>query len=388
MLIKPLYAAVILALSSPVMAQDQHEHAAKAEHKPQQQTEKHAEAGHEEGSHEEGEGVELSSQQQAMAEISTSKLQRKIIDYPVYAPGEVVANDFNSYVLSPRIDSTVLKRFVSIGDHVEQEQPLATLFSATMAEAQSGYLVSLNEWQRVQSLGEQTVGEKRFVEAKNAFASAQAKLKAFGMSMAAIERLNKPNYPIGEYQLTAAINGIVVSDDFKQGQQVNAGHELVEILQEDLLWVNARLPGSADLEVNYGDAVTVEVNGQRFAAKVIQEGHTIDHKTRTRTIRLAVPNEHDQLHPGLFADVYFSVASDSPVFAVQDSALMRAPDGDWQIFIEHELGKFEPLEVTIVAENGPWKVITGVDEGVTYVDNGAFFVASQLAKGGFDPHNH
>lgn len=29
---------------------------------------------------------------------------------------------------------------------------------------------------------------------------------------------------------------------------------------------------------------------------------------------------------------------------------MRAPDGDWQIFIEHEPGKFEPKKVELVAE--------------------------------------
>ena len=67
---------------------------------------------------------------------------------------------------------------------------------------------------------------------------------------------------------------------------------------------------------------------------------------------------------------------------------MRASDGDWQIFIEHEPGKFEPKKVELVDEKGPWKVIRGVNEGTKYVDNGAFFVRSQIAKGGFDPHNH
>ncbi|MFS6537962.1 efflux RND transporter periplasmic adaptor subunit [Idiomarina loihiensis] len=380
---KPLYAAIVLALSLPVIAQDKHGHEEDKESTSHQQ-----ENGHQEGGHEKGSGIELSQKQQAMANITTATLQKQIVDYPVYAPGEVVANDFNSYVVSPRIDSTILKRFVSIGDHVEKAQPLATLFSARMAEAQSQYLVALNEWQRVQSLGQTTVGEKRYVEARSDFSSAKATLQAFGMSDDDIKRLKAPDYPIGEYQLTADISGIVVSDDFKQGQQVNAGNELVEVLQEETLWVNARLPGSADLNVKFGDPVTVSVNGKSFSAKVIQEGHTIDHKTRTRTVRLAVSNEKDQLHPGLFADVYFSVTSDTPVLAVKDSALLRAPDGDWQIFIEHQPGKFEPKEVELVDEQGAWKVITGIDEGTRYVESGAFFVRSQLAKGGFDPHNH
>lgn len=379
--VKYLYAAITIALSFSATAQDEHEH--QAEKEPHRQESKN-----QEGKHNDGPGVTLSSKQRSMANITTRALRAQVIEYPVYAPAEVVANDFNSYVVSPRIDSTVLKRFVSIGDHVEQGEPLATLFSAGMAKAQSQFLVAINEWQRVQSLGKSTVGEKRFVEAKNNFTSAQAQLKAFGMSIKDIKRLNQASFPVGEYQLTSEIGGIVVSDNFKQGQQVNAGSELVEVLQEETLWINARLPGSAELNVKFGDPVTVSVNGQHFTAKVIQEGHTIDHKTRTRTVRLAVNNDEDQLHPGLFADVYFSVASDGPVLAVRDSALLRSPDGDWQIFIEHEPGKFEPKEVELVDEKGPWKVIRGVDVGTEYVDNGAFFVRSQIAKGGFDPHNH
>jgi multidrug efflux pump subunit AcrA (membrane-fusion protein) len=368
MSVKPLHAVIAMVLSVSTQAQEQHQE------------------DHE--THQEPAGITLSEQQRDMADIATGKLSARVIEYPVYAPGEVVANDFNSYVVSPRIDSTILRRFVSIGDHVEQGEPLATLFSARMADAQSSYLVALNEWQRVQSLGESTVGEKRFVETQNTFTSARAKLKAFGMLLNEIERLTKPDYPLGEYQLTSDINGIVVSDNFKQGQQVSAGTELVDVLQEASLWVNARLPGTTDLNVKFGDQVMVTVDGVDYPAKVIQEGHTIDHKTRTRTIRLAVDNKQDRLHPGLFADVYFTVESEQPVLAVQDSALMRAPDGDWQIFIERAPGQFEPQEVELIDEKGPWKIIDGVSEGTRYVSQGAFFVRSQIAKGGFDPHNH
>jgi multidrug efflux pump subunit AcrA (membrane-fusion protein) len=126
---KPLYAAIVLALSLPVIAQDKHGHEEDKESTSHQQ-----ENGHQEGGHEKGSGIELSQKQQAMANITTATLQKQIVDYPVYAPGEVVANDFNSYVVSPRIDSTILKRFVSIGDHVEKAQPLATLFSARSTE--------------------------------------------------------------------------------------------------------------------------------------------------------------------------------------------------------------------------------------------------------------
>ena len=36
-----------------------------------------------------------------------------------------------------------------------------------------------------------------------------------------------------------------------------------------------------------------------YQAEVIQQGHTIDAKTRTRIIRLKVTNTDHQLHPGV-----------------------------------------------------------------------------------------
>jgi len=68
--------------------------------------------------------------------------------------------------------------------------------------------------------------------------------------------------------------------------------------------------------------------------------------------------------------------------------LMRGADGDWTVFIEHEPGQFEPQEIELGRSLGQWREITGLEAGIRVVTKGAFFVASQIAKGGFDPHNH
>jgi len=69
-------------------------------------------------------------------------------------------------------------------------------------------------------------------------------------------------------------------------------------------------------------------------------------------------------------------------------AVLRSPDGDWQIFIEHEAGEYNPLEVEIVRTTGGMAVISGVEEGMRVVTQGTFFLQSELAKAGFSIHNH
>jgi len=46
------------------------------------------------------------------------------------------------------------------------------------------------------------------------------------------------------------------------------------------------------------------------------------------------------------------------------------------------------VEVEVGQALGEWREVFGIEAGSRIVTEGAFFVASQIAKGGFDPHNH
>lgn len=78
-------------------------------------------------------GVRLTATQLSLAEIDTKPLSLQTLSYDIYAPGEIKANDYTSYLVSPRVDSILLKRHVALGDHVEKDQVLVTLFSESVA---------------------------------------------------------------------------------------------------------------------------------------------------------------------------------------------------------------------------------------------------------------
>ncbi|PHR90537.1 MAG: efflux transporter periplasmic adaptor subunit [Blastopirellula sp.] len=342
---------------------------------------------HEEGEEEE-EGISISDSQASLANIEVEVLRPRLMDFQVYAPGDVKANGYTSYHVSPRVESLVLQRHVALGDHVVKGQPLVSLFSDEVADAQAAFRVANSELQRVTQLGREVVGERRFIEAQTDYEAAYGRLLAFGLSEDSIQSLTMGRQPLGEYTIMAAANGSVLSDDFQQGQWVGSGDALIELADESELWVEARLSPSAHLELLPGDSAIVEVDGRSYPATVAQEAHTIDPRTRTRVVRLSVKNEDDSLHPGLFADVYFVFSTEEPVLAVPESALMRGSDGDWTVFVEFEPGIFIAQEVELGRSFGAWREIEGIASSQRVVMEGAFFVASQIAKGGFDPHNH
>jgi len=303
--------------------------------------------------------------------------------------GEILSNGYTSYRVSPRVASVVLRRHVALGDHVKQGQPLVTLFSESVAQAQADYRTAWPEWQRVQELGRKTVGEQRYISTKANLEAARATLLAYGLSTSDLQSLtSQQSVALGEYTLRAEIDGAVLSDDFEQGQRIEAGAPLIALADEKQLWVEAHLPANLALTLGAGTPAEVVTGDIRVKASVTQEAHTIDPITRTRTVRLLVDNPEHRLHPGQFAEVYFRFRTQEPVLAVPETALMRGADGDWTVFVEDHPGEFQPVEVALGRALGSLREITGVNPGTRIVTQGAFFVASQIAKGGFDPHNH
>ena len=351
----------------------------------------HADHGNEEseGGHSESASAVLSAEQMTLAGVEVTTLTAEPVDYQIYAPGEILSNGYTTYRVSPRVASVVMRRHVALGDHVKKDQPLVTLFSESVAQAQAEYRTALPEWRRVQQLGRKTVGEQRYIGAKANFEATRATLLAYGLSNSDLESLaSQQPKALGEYTLRAEIDGAVLSDDFEQGQRIEAGAPLITLADEGKLWVQAHLPADLSLTLGAGTTAEVVAGGVRIDATVSQEAHTIDPVTRTRVVRLLVDNTAHRLHPGQFAEVFFRFRTKEPVLAVPETALMRGADGDWTVYVEDHPGEFLPKEVDLGRALGPLREIKGVRPASRVVTKGSFFVASQIAKGGFDPHNH
>ena len=395
MLVAGLAAAAASHAQTPSAPEHAHEKTAPAaahgksnevhdEPKPAAQAGKEDEAGHDEAA-----SASLTPEQMALAGIRVEALTARPVDYQLYAPGEILSNGYTSYRVSPRVASVVLRRHVALGAHVKKGQPLVTLFSESLAQAQAEYRTAWPEWQRMQELGRKTVGEQRYISAKSTLEAARATLLAYGLSTADLESLtSQQSRALGEYTLRAEIDGAVLADDFEQGQRIEAGAPLIALADEKQLWVEAHLPANLSLTLGAGTKAEVVVGDVRVKAAVSQEAHTIDPVTRTRTVRLLMDNPEHRLHPGQFAEVFFRFKTEKPVLAVPEGALMRGADGDWTVFVEDHPGEFLPAEVDLGRALGQLREITGIKPGTRVITEGAFFVASQIAKGGFDPHGH
>lgn len=358
--------------------------------------------------------------QMKLANINVVPVKARYMNQRLYAPGEIQANGYTSYIVSPRVESVIVRRHAILGEHVEQGQALVTLFSEKVAEAQALYRIAYADWKRAEKVGASVISASELLNAETNYIAAFSRLKAYGLSDKAIKLVSSEHSSsLGEYTLKAERSGAVLSDDFQQGQRVNAGDRIMVLTDESELWIEARLAANNSTTLAKGtkaEVVLTHSNNEAvsYQAVVIQQAHTIDPKTRTRIVRLQVNNNDHQLHPGLFVDVYFALITPTPVLVVPETALLRGSDGDWLVYVQesdthnekeeaaHEHDEQQTSFVAQEVELGSlyrtysqeskqwysWREISGISENSNVAITGAFFIASQGAKSGFDPHNH
>lgn len=335
-------------------------------------------------------GVHLSPEQLRTLGIATSVLERRALGEPLRGPGEVRPNAYATAQVTPRIAAQVVARHARLGEEVAHGQPLVTLSSVEMAVAQGDLVVAEREWRRLTKLKGQFVSESEYLEASVARQKALSRVLAYGMTRTQVEALTTAasEKADGTFELLAPQGGTVVRDAFVLGELVTPGRVLFEITDESVRWVEAQMPPEEASRVSLGDRARVTYRESWLDGRVIQIHHLLDESTRTQAVRVEVPDPAHRLHPGVFVEVSILARDDAPVLVLPEEAVLRAPDGDWLVFVADGEDVFRPAEVELRRAVGGLAVIEGLPEGTSVVTEGAFFLQSELAKGGFDPHNH
>ena len=387
----PLTVAILLALSSCSKAPDQGESpetasspAKEAEH--EEDGEEHAEeAGGKGGEHAEEEGatppVVMDDAALKAAGIKLQTLQPSLLSEELRAPGEVVDNAYGTTLITPRVEALVVRRHARIGDEVRAGAPLATLSSVDVANAQADLKIAEQEWRRVSALGREAVSGRRINEAQVAVERARATARAYGLPGTAAGRTN------GEFTLTAPHAGRITEDEFLVGERIEPGKTLVRLVNESVVWVDAKLPTGTASRITPGSMATIVLGGKRIAGKVLRSAHRTSDATRNASIRLEVPNADDRLHGGDFVEVYFEAAASTDGNAAASSQLAIPTDalvqieGETVVFRRNATGALEPVPVRTGEVIGDRTVIReGLKAGERVVVAGAFAVKSQMLK--------
>lgn len=345
--------------------------------------------------------LKLTEAQQALAGISllplsSDSLNLANLNLDIRATATLVVDRDRTATLAPQLDVRVLARHVVPGQEVKKGEPLLTLGGAAVAQAQADYINAAAEWSRVKRMSEGAVSVSRRMQAQVDAELKRAILEAIKMTPAQIRALESTPEAIGSYQLLAPIDGRVQQDIAMLGQVFSAGTPLMQLTDESYLWVEAQLTPTQTTHIQVGSSALVQVGDKTLAGKIIGRSHELDSVTRTEQVLVSMHNPDHVLHAGQFAELYFAGSTTDPngsSIVLPDAALTRGGDGDWQIFIQDEDG-FESIEVEVVQRQRGLSLVRGPElekaqqAQLKVVVAGAFFLASEQAKAGFDIHAH
>lgn len=190
---------------------------------------------------------------------------------------------------------------------------------------------------------------------------------------AAQAQLGMAERAMSDASVKAPFAGLVARRHVSQGEYVQPGQKLFELVALDPIEVEFYLPERDSSKVAQGASVGVRVApfpDEVFTAQVSVVSPTIDPQTRTLRVKAVLPNPDGRLRPGLFARADLGISTRDDVVMIPEDAILQRADGA----VAFRLGadnRVERRKLTLgVFHQGKVEVVEGIEAGDLVVVRG------------------
>ena len=127
------------------------------------------------------------------------------------------------------------------------------------------------------------------------------------------------------------------------------------------------------------DVMTPAYPERVFKGRLTYISDLLERETRTARVRCVMPNPDGALKLEMFVAVKIPSIRHTVAVAVPESAIQNV-EGEEVIFVAEGSGLFrkEPVKTGLSAEG--WIAIDGLDEGISVVTQGSFYLKSVLSR--------
>ncbi len=224
--------------------------------------------------------------------------------------------------------SRVEKLYVNFtGQDVEVGQTLAELYSPELNQAIQELLSASASGAAVDA-PRSAVARSLAADREEMFKASAEKLKRWGITPAQIDVILTKRRIDVTVPIVSPARGHVLNKNVKEGQEVQEGFPMFEVVDLHTVWVQAQVYEQQLGMVHEGQAVEASVEafpGQTFPGKVEFIQPHLDPATRTVEVRYALDNPGHRLRPGMFATVTLNAPlAHSPAFKARIAAARLA----------------------------------------------------------------
>ena len=261
--------------------------------------------------------------------VTTARVEVRSLTVPVRAAGGVTYDQSRLTDVTLRVGGWIDELYADrIGQRVKEGEPLFTLYSPDLFEAQQQYVDALENLENARKL-RSPLSADLLIEVR------RRRLRLSDLGEDELEELEERRLPVELVPILAPASGHVIEKNVVAGAAVAPGMRLLRIAGLERVWVEADVYESELPLIEVGDRATVTLRylpGREFHGRVAFVYPWLDGASRTGRVRVELRNPDLALKPEMYAEVVFE--SDlGERLAVPQSAILYAGDRDF-VFLD------------------------------------------------------
>jgi cobalt-zinc-cadmium efflux system membrane fusion protein len=348
------------------------------------------------------------SSSQAMLDLAPSQLNSIKIEpvksylFPVEKEtvGSISFADDLSVQVYPSYQGKIIKSLVELGDEIQKGQPLYTIDSADLIQAESTligaaatYELTTKELTRARDLYsagdgvpqrelEQATSDQQ--TADGALKAARDAVRVFGKSEAEMDRIVSTRKIDPALVVPSPISGQITSFNGPPGLLVQPGNPPAPYTVTDvsIKWMLADAVESDIPLFHIGQPVQVRVMAypdRVFHGKISKIYAVVDPNTHRATIRSEIADPRNKLRPGMLANFVIRVQNPVEAAAIPANGVVRETDGTMTAWVTTDRHRFVQRVVHTGLRSGDQvQILDGAQKGELVVTDGAVFLSYML----------
>ncbi|MDE3183640.1 MAG: efflux RND transporter periplasmic adaptor subunit [Bacteroidota bacterium] len=315
--------------------------------------------------------LKLSPEQMQLGNIKVDTIQSGSLGHQMILTGTLNFDETKTNAVSAWVAGRIEKLFFKqVGDYLAKGAPIYEIYSEELNNAKQEYLLAQ---QKKATLGNSIVNFDEVIS------SAKNKLLLWGMSEKQIENINAESIKNPRTTFYSTASGYVTELPFQEGDYVAEGGTIVKLANLSTLWVEAQIYATQLSQINGAKKAIVEIPdlpGKKIPGTITFQNPELSTAERVNLVRISVPNENNELKPGMAAYVKINTG-DHHVLALPSDAVLR--DGKMSmVWLETKQNTFKSVMVQTGMESGDMiEIKSGIQPNDVVVISGAYLLQSE-----------
>jgi len=325
--------------------------------------------------------ITLSGQQVQLGNIHTDTIRNGTMGDQLVLPATLNFDQTKTSSVSSKVMGRIEKLYYkNVGDYIKKGSPLFDLYSEELNNAKQEYLLALD---RKKAFANETA-----IDFDRLLQSAKNKLLLWGMDESQVRELANTKKASPTTTFHSNTGGAITSLEVREGNYVMEGGTIIKLADLSTLWAEAQVYTSQLAAIDRNSIVTVQLpdfDGKEIKGKIEFVNPEINPDTRINLIRVSIPNNDNQLKPGMSAYVFLKSPQRKTVTLPVD-AVIRDGKGA-TIWVQTANNTFKTVMVqTGLESDDRIEIKSGLKLGDIVVISGAYLLQSEyIFKKGANP---